>query len=192
MGNLVVWLDRSFWIHCRCSGRQLLVVRKPVMHEVPRRSMTTVRSCSISDPSSRRQAPVESESLPEICTPMPDANGGVLSEECDDVQESRGAGTRPARWQRGGRRNQRRKRAIACAQEHEWFLDDHHRLRMQVDQMTVALGAKSCMDSRGETELSDRSLVVPHVCAEAHASSGRRRRHRRCPRRVSPWFEDPC
>ena len=38
-------------------------------------------NCSISDPSSTRHAPVESESLPEICNPMPDANSGVMSEK---------------------------------------------------------------------------------------------------------------
>ena len=52
---------------------------------------------------------------------MPVAKGGVLSEECGSVKESRGAGTRscastrPARWQRGGQRNQRRKWATTCA-----------------------------------------------------------------------------
>ena len=39
-------------------------------------------------------------------------------------------------------------------------------------------------DRRSETELSDRSWVVPQVCPEAHASCGRRRRNRRCPGRV--------
>ena len=59
-------------------------------------------NCSISGLSSRRQAPVESDSK--------------------DVQEFGGAGTRscassrPARWQRGGQRNLRRKRAIASAE----------------------------------------------------------------------------
>ena len=79
-------------------------------------------SSSISGPSSRLQALVESETSPEVCSPMPDAEGGVLSEECHGVQESRGAGTRscarsrPARWQRGGQRNKRRKRATAGAE----------------------------------------------------------------------------
>ena len=86
---------------------------------------------SNSDPSSRRQAPVESVSLPEIFDLVPDAEGGFLSEECDDVQKSRGAGTRscvssfPARWQTGGRRVQRRKRATAGAEVRMgFFLDD--------------------------------------------------------------------
>ena len=62
-------------------------------------------------PSSRRQALVESESLPEIYNPAPNAESGVLSENCNGVQESRGAGTRicasarPAPWQRGGTAN---------------------------------------------------------------------------------------
>ena len=78
-------------------------------------------NCSISVPSSRRQAPVESESLSENCDPVPNAKSGVLSGGCDDVQESRGAGTRSCassssvRWQRGGQRVQRRKRATAGA-----------------------------------------------------------------------------
>ena len=79
-------------------------------------------SCSILGPVSRRQAIVESESLSEICYPVPDANGGVLSEDSGSVRESRGAGTRscastvPARWQRGGQRNQLRKRVTARAE----------------------------------------------------------------------------
>ena len=87
-------------------------------------------SCSISRPSSRRQATVESQSLPEICSPVPDVNSGVLLENCDEFQESRGVGTRgcassrPDSWQRGGPRNQRRKRANhLCRSPHGWFLD---------------------------------------------------------------------
>ena len=38
-------------------------------------------SCLISVPSSRRQAHVESESLPEVCSPMPDASCGAMSEK---------------------------------------------------------------------------------------------------------------
>ena len=58
---------------------------------------------SNSDPSSRRQALVESESLPEIYDPVPDAEGGTWSEECNDVQESRGAGTRNCASSRAAR-----------------------------------------------------------------------------------------
>ena len=49
-------------------------------------------SCSISNPSSRRQAPVESESVPEICSLVPEADSGGFSEQFDKLQ-SRGAGT---------------------------------------------------------------------------------------------------
>ena len=38
--------------------------------------------CSSTGSSSRHQAPVESESLPEICDPVPDARCGILSEGC--------------------------------------------------------------------------------------------------------------
>ena len=71
---------------------------------------------SISGLSSRRHGTFESESLSEICGPMPDARGGVLFEECSGVKESRGSGsrscadTKPARWHRGGQRNHTRKR----------------------------------------------------------------------------------
>ena len=71
-----------------------------------------------SGPSSRRHASVESES----CDLVPVPASGIQSEECDGVQESGGAGTRscassrPARWQRGGQRVQRRKRAAAVAE----------------------------------------------------------------------------
>ena len=53
---------------------------------------------------------------------MPDANSGGLSEKFDKFKEYREARpscctiSRPARWQRGGQRNQRRKRAITCAE----------------------------------------------------------------------------
>ena len=40
--------------------------------------------CSISGTSSGRQAPVESESLPEICSPMPDASSSGLSKKFDE------------------------------------------------------------------------------------------------------------
>ena len=50
-------------------------------------------SCSISEPSSRRQVPSQSEFLPEICSPMPDASCGALAEKCDEFHESRKVGT---------------------------------------------------------------------------------------------------
>ena len=69
--------------------------------------------------------------LSVICDPVPDAKVDVVSEACGSVKEFCGAGTRscastrPALWQRGGQRNQRRKRAITCAEVRIWwFLDD--------------------------------------------------------------------
>ena len=111
-GLLLVWLDRNLWMNRRCSGRQLVEVPQS-RTGVPLGSMNS----ALITLASRRQAPVESESLPEICNPMPDAEGGVLSEGCDGVHESRGAGTRScaSSSQRGGERHLRRKWAIACA-----------------------------------------------------------------------------
>ena len=107
-----------------------------------------------------RQAPVEGEPLPEICNPMPDANSGVLSETCDELQESQEAGTRgcassrPARWQRGGQRNQRRKRATILAPKSAQVVHGqrHHRLRTLVDQLM-------CRDGRSEESLLERRAV---------------------------------
>ena len=77
---------------------------------------------SISGPSSRRQAPVVSEFLPEICSPMPAASSGALAEKYDELEGSREVGAsgyarlRPARWHIGGQRNQPRNRAATCAE----------------------------------------------------------------------------
>ena len=68
------------------------------------------------------QAPVKNEVLPKIHDLVPTAMNGVLCEESNGVQDAREAGTRycassrPARWQRGGQRVQRRKRAAASAE----------------------------------------------------------------------------
>ena len=45
--------------------------------------------CLNTGPSARPQAPVESECLPEICDPVPDARCGILSKGCNGVQASR-------------------------------------------------------------------------------------------------------
>ena len=47
----------------------------------------------VSGPSSRHRAPVASEFVPEICNPTDDGQGGILSGNCDDLGESRRAGT---------------------------------------------------------------------------------------------------
>ena len=80
--------------------------------------------CSISVPFPRRQAPVERESLPKKKSAIRCQTPKVASwlKRCDDLQESRGSATRdcassrPARWQRVGQRNQRRRRASTCAE----------------------------------------------------------------------------
>ena len=59
---------------------------------------------SISGLSSKRQALVESEFLPEICNPMPDASSGTLADVSGSWHEWLRELT-PARWQRGGQRN---------------------------------------------------------------------------------------
>ena len=120
-------------------------------------STTIFLNCSKSGPSSRRQAPVESESLPVIRCP---------------TQESRGAGTRscassrPARWQRRGQRNQRRKRATAGAEVRTgcvWATAPpiaHAGRSLDVSRWRVgriAPGAKTCEDPRSATEFSNRS-----------------------------------
>ena len=87
-------LDRSFWMDHRSGGRQPVQVRKPVTHELPRRSMKYAQMTRVLAPPSRRQAAIEGDSLSEICAPMPDVKIAVLSEECGGVVESRGAGTR--------------------------------------------------------------------------------------------------
>ena len=109
-------------------------------------------------PSCRCQAPVASESLQEICNLVPDAKGGVLSGQRARVTESRGAGTtncastRPARWQRGGQRNRRRKRAITCAEVHQGgFWTTTPPLVHAGRPFHVSPGAKSCEDTRSTT-----------------------------------------
>ena len=191
------------------------MVQKLVTHEVPRRSVQNSPNCSTSGASSRRQAPVESESLPEICDPVPDAKGGVLREKCNGVQGSRGAGTRscassrPARWQRGGQQNQR---ATTCAEvrtggfwtttppiAHAGRSFDASRWKVG----RIAPGAKSCEVTRSATELANRSWDFFRVCKGARAASGRRCRNRPCLGRAfqrllcpgssaSPWSAASC
>ena len=75
-----------------------------------------------SDPSSS-QALVENESLPEISDAVPDTSGGTRSEECNDVQESRKAGTR------SGKEEPVPKSARVISGR------GHHRLRMLIDHL---------------------------------------------------------
>ena len=143
---------------------------------------------SSSGASSRRQATVESDPLSGIGGPLSDAKAGVLSETCGSVRESRGAGTRscasprPARWQRGGQRHQRRKRASSRAEVRTgsvWAtapLFAHAGRSFDVSRWKVrriAPGEKSCEDTPSTTELSNRSEDVPQLCQGAPAPSGR-------------------
>ena len=86
-------------------------------------------SCPISHPLSRRQALVESESLSDICAPVPSAKADISSKVCNSVRKSRGAGTqscassRPARWQRGGQRAQRRAGRYRCRSSLRWLVE---------------------------------------------------------------------
>ena len=120
--GLPAGLDRNFWMNHRCSGRQLGVVPKAVTHGVPRISMKTVRvarSLAL-PPDAVRLSRVSPCQKFAIRCPKPKV-ASCLSERCDDLQETRGAGTRgcasssPARWQRGWQRVQRRKRTVAGA-----------------------------------------------------------------------------
>ena len=140
--------------------------------------------------------------------------GGILSAECDDVQESRGAGPRicasskPTRWQRGVRRVQRAKRSNAAAELRTGGFWMSTPLFANADRSfdvskwragRVAPGAKSCGNPRCTTDLSTPRLDIPQGCDGACAPSGQRRRNRQRPGRVlkqllcprnsaSPWF----
>ena len=104
--------------------------------------------------------------------------------------------SRPARWQRGGQRNQRRKRASLVPKSARIVSGRrHHRLLMLVDHLMC--------NTRSTTEVSNRSWHVSQVCSKAHASSGRGRRNRRClgcvfqrllspGSSMSPWFAASC
>ena len=91
---------------------------------------------SISGPSSRRQAPVERASLPEICNPMPTAA------HISRVSRS----WRPGRCQRGGQRHQRRGRA-SCVEVHT------------VNFRTVTSTPATCREGRSEESLLERRAV---------------------------------
>ena len=137
----------------RCSGPQLILTRSPteVSDECP--------DYSVSDPSSRSQAPVESESLPEICDPVPDAEGGVLSEEGNDVPKSLGANTRssassrPARWQEedGGTSDESGPLPVPKSAR-EVSGQRHHRWRMLIDHLM-------CRDGKLKELLLERRAV---------------------------------
>ena len=173
-----------------------IVVQKPATHRISRRSTNICPGCSISGPSSTRQASVVSEFLPEICSTLPNASTGALAEKYDESHGSREVGAsgcarlRPARWHRGGQRNQPRNRATSCADVRSVIFgtmtppsahlgrSSHDVSRRKVERITPK--AKSCEISRSATKLFNRSWTVSQVCTEAR----RGRRHRRCLGRV--------
>ena len=63
----------------------------------------------------------------------------------------------------------------------------HHRLRMLVDHLI----SKGCENPRNETESPHCSRSIPQSRAETHASTGRRRRNRRCPGSVLQGLLSP-
>ena len=73
----LLWLNRIFRMSRRCSGHLLVMVKTWFFSELP--------ICSTFGPSSRRQAPVRSESLPVICDLVRDAKGGKLSDESSGI-----------------------------------------------------------------------------------------------------------
>ena len=135
---------------------------------------------------------------------VPDARGGVLSEE-QCLKESRGTGTRccaiskPVSWQKGGQRDQRRKRVAAAAVVRTnglWTTTPpfaHAGRPLDVTRWKVgriAPRVKSCEDTRSTTELSNRSRDVPQICKGARTSSGRRRRNRQIEAASVPYSND--
>ena len=118
---------------------------------------------SSSGPSSRRQAPVESESLSEMCAPVPGAKAGVLSEECGCVKEPRGADTQSCASTVASPPAQRRTAkppTTACL--YLWpkyarrvSAHRHHRLRVLVDHLMCRdERTVECEDTRSTMELS--------------------------------------
>ena len=153
-------------------------------------------SCSISRHSSRRQATVESESLPEIWCPTPTV--ASCSKKCNEFQKSRG----PARWQRGGQRYQRQKRATNNG---SFWATTPPRAQsgqsLDVSSWKVArfTAAKSC----GEPAARRSRWQVPQVWKEARVPTGWKRQSQRCLDCVSermlclgfpvpPWFTAFC
>ena len=77
VSNLLVWLNRNFWMIRKYNVRQPVQARMPGMRKTPTNVHGVYPNYLTCGLSSRRQAPVESESLSEICDPVPDARGGV-------------------------------------------------------------------------------------------------------------------
>ena len=146
-----------------CSIRQLEVTQ--AWHA---RSATIVDescpSCWSSGFSSKRQAPVASEPLPEICSPTPDGERGILSEDPEDFKESRGAGagSRGVQRQPAGKEDSKtihEKRAIAYPKSARVVSGRRpHELRMLVDhQMSRdGISEESLLERRAVKSLAAR------------------------------------
>ena len=155
-------------------------------------------------------------SLSGIAGPLPDAKAGVLSEKCGSVKESRETGTRncasprPARWQRGGQRNQRRKRASTCAEVRTVVSGrQHHRLRV-LDDHVVGMGSEEALLERRALRIQAARRnyqtalgTLLKFVQEQPRSLWPRRQNRRSPGCVverflcplssaSPWFTASC
>ena len=139
----------------RCSGRQRGVVLKPVTRSVPRRSMKTGVRARLPD----GQAPVEMESLPKICNPMPDASSGTHFTSLEKLEARQLA----KRWTA----TPATKTSFLCRSPHGQFRDDDITAcdvsRRKIGR--IAPGGKSCEDTRSATESSNRSWKVLQVCS---------------------------
>ena len=69
------------------SGRQLGIVLKPITHGVPRNSTKNVRVTRFPAPPPDAKRPSRARPFPEICSPVPDVNGGALFSKCDESQK---------------------------------------------------------------------------------------------------------
>ena len=158
------------------SWSQLVLIQSPVTHGVPRRSKQSAQITRIRCPPPDAKRPLRVSQIGDL---VPDARGGVLSEE-QCLKESRGTGTRccaiskPVSWQKGGQRDQRRKRVAAAAVVRTsgfWTTAPpfaHAGRSFDVSRWKVgriAQRANSCEDTRSTTESSNQSWEVPQICA---------------------------
>ena len=121
-------------------------------------------------PSSRRQAPVETESLRDICDSVPDATGGILSEECNSVSLEELAGeVKRVQGQSAGK-----KEDDGTSDESEPLLVPtsapmvsgrrHHRLRMLIDHLM-------CRDGKLEESLLERRAARTLAARRSHQTA---------------------
>ena len=166
-----------------------------VTHELPQRSMKHVKNCLTSGPSSKRHAPVECEFPSEICDPVAAAKR-VLSEVCG-LKELAREGAR-VQGQPAAKGEDDRSSDVSepppLSEPPRVVPGRRHRtLRIHFDHLMCRDGRLkkiSLLKRRASRALavqrflSNRAWDVPHVCDEARAPSGRRRRNRLRPGRV--------